>query len=65
MNSEPAQTLSPEAVARHVVRAIFALKTPSPDGSTHYQSGWDDALEAAMDTAKDAILAVLPERSSS
>ena len=50
-----------EEVAKHVTRAIFALKTPSPDGSTHYQSGWDDGLEAAMDAARDAVLAVLPE----
>lgn len=32
-----------------LIRAIFALKTPSPDGSPHYQSGWDDGLEAAID----------------
>lgn len=32
-----------------LTRAIFALKTPSPDGSKHYQSGWDDGLEAAID----------------
>ncbi|BCM70899.1 hypothetical protein EASAB2608_06233 [Streptomyces sp. EAS-AB2608] len=50
-----------EEVAKHVVRAIFALKTPSPDGSQHYRSGWDDGLEAAMDAARDAVLAVLPE----
>jgi hypothetical protein len=48
------------AVAKHVTRAIFALKTPSPDGSQHYQSGWDDGLEAAMDAARDALAAVLP-----
>lgn len=49
-----------EECARHVARAIFALKTPSPDGSQHYQSGWDDGLEAAMDAAGDAVLSVLP-----
>ncbi|MFF5473379.1 hypothetical protein [Streptomyces achromogenes] len=48
-----------EEVAKDVVRSIFALKTPSPDGSTHYQSGWDDGLEAAMDAARDAVLAVV------
>ena len=52
--------LTPEQVAQHVTRALFALKTPSPDGSTHYQSGWDDALEAGMDKARDAVLEVLP-----
>ena len=31
-----------------LTRAVFALKTPSPDGSKHYQSGWDDGLEAAI-----------------
>ncbi|QJT04387.1 hypothetical protein G9272_32230 [Streptomyces asoensis] len=49
-----------EELAKHVTRAIFALKTPSPDGSQHYQSGWDDGLEAAMDAARDAVLAVSP-----
>jgi hypothetical protein len=52
---------APAELAKHVTRAIFALKTPSPDGSKHYQSGWDDGLEAAMDAARDAVLAVLPE----
>lgn len=49
---------SPDELAQHVTRSIFALKTPSPSGSGHYQSGWDDGLEAAMDTAKDAILSL-------
>lgn len=44
--------------AKHVTRAITALKTPPPEGSSHYQSGWDDGLEAAL----EATLAVLPER---
>jgi hypothetical protein len=56
----PAPTDEVAEVAKHVTRAIFALKTPSPDGSKHYQSGWDDGLEAAMDAARDAVLAVLP-----
>lgn len=47
-------------LVKHVTRSIFALKTPSPDGSKHYQSGWDDGLEAAMDAARDALVAVLP-----
>ena len=47
-------------LAKHITRAIFALKTPSPGGSQHYQSGWDDGLEAAMDAARDAVLSVLP-----
>ncbi|MFI0233120.1 hypothetical protein [Streptomyces sp. NPDC017086] len=59
--SPPADRDAEEA-AKHVVRSIFALKTPSPDGSKHYQSGWDDGLEAAMDAARDAVLAVLPEQ---
>ncbi|MEW2267874.1 hypothetical protein, partial [Streptomyces sp. NPDC047868] len=46
-------------LAQHVARAIFALKTPSPDGSQHYQSGWDDGLDAAMDAARDAVLGLL------
>ncbi|MER5875512.1 hypothetical protein ABT119_06225 [Streptomyces sp. NPDC001910] len=56
----PAPTDRAAEVAKHVTRAIFALKAPSPDGSKHYQSGWDDGLEAAMDAARDAVLAVLP-----
>ncbi|MGV9756964.1 hypothetical protein ACWDUC_14255 [Streptomyces tricolor] len=59
--TQPTADRAAEEVAKHVTRAIFALKTPSPDGSTHYQSGWDDGLEAAMDAARDAVLAVLPE----
>ncbi|GLP64265.1 hypothetical protein TUSST3_08850 [Streptomyces sp. TUS-ST3] len=51
---------APEELAKHVARSIFALKTPSPDGSKYYQAGWDDGLEAAMDAARDALLAVLP-----
>jgi hypothetical protein len=47
-------------VAKHVTRAIFALKSPPPPGSQHYRSGWDDGLEAAMDAARDALAAVLP-----
>ncbi|WP_199572695.1 hypothetical protein [Streptomyces murinus] len=56
----PPPSRAAEEVAKHVTRSIFALKTPSPDGSAHYQSGWDDGLEAAMDAAQDAVLAVLP-----
>lgn len=48
------------ALSRGVVRAIHALKTPPPPGSGHYRSGWDDGLEAAIDAARDAVLAVLP-----
>ncbi|WP_435643830.1 hypothetical protein ACR9VJ_26245 [Streptomyces sp. H49] len=58
----PPPSRAAEEVAKHVTRSIFALKTPSPDGSTHYQSGWDDGLEAAMDAARDAVLAVLGEQ---
>lgn len=58
----PPPSRAAEELAKHVTRSIFALKTPSPDGSTHYQSGWDDGLEAAMDAARDAVLAVLPEQ---
>lgn len=45
-----------EELAKHVARAIFALKSPTPPGSEHYRSGWDDGLEAAMDAARDAVL---------
>lgn len=48
-----------ESLAAHVARALFALKMLSPDGSKHYQSGWDDGVEAAMDTARKAVLAAL------
>lgn len=54
--ASPVELVAPEALAKHVVQSIFALKTPSPDGSKRYQSGWDDGLEAAMDAARDAIL---------
>jgi len=43
--------------ANQVTRAIYALKTPPPTGSEHYRSGWDTGLEAAADTACDAVLA--------
>jgi len=45
-----------EELAKHVTRAIFALKSPAPPGSQHYRSGWDDGLEASMDAARDALL---------
>lgn len=32
-----------------MTRAIFALKSPPPDGSKHYQSGYDDGIEAAIE----------------
>ncbi|MEU2996887.1 hypothetical protein ABZ684_04820 [Streptomyces sp. NPDC006995] len=43
------------AVQQAATRAIHALKSPVPDGSQHYRSGWDDGLEAAMDAARDAL----------
>lgn len=43
------------AVQQAATRAIHALKSPTPDGSRHYQSGWDDGLEAAIDAARDAL----------
>lgn len=43
---------------RAAVRAIHALKSPTPDGSRHYRSGWDDGLEAAMDAVRGMALAV-------
>lgn len=49
-------TEAAEAVAKHVARAIFALKSPQPPGSEHYRSGWDDGLEAAIDAARDELL---------
>lgn len=52
--------LTPVEIANHVGRAIWALKTPSPTGSEHYCSGWDDGLDAATDAARDAVLAALP-----
>lgn len=48
--------MTPERDARQAVtRAIYALRNPPPDGSQHYQSGWDAGLDAAMETARDAI----------
>lgn len=38
-----------------VTRAIHALKSPEPDGSQHYRSGWDDGVDAAIDAARDAL----------
>lgn len=56
--AEPAAvTREAAAVANQVTRAIYALKTPPPTGSEHYRSGWDTGLEAAADTARDAVLA--------
>lgn len=44
-----------DPIIRRVVRAIHALKTPPPDGSPYYRSGWDDALEAAIDAASGVL----------
>lgn len=38
-----------------VTRAIFALNNPAPSGSEHYRAGWGDALDAAIDAARDAL----------
>jgi hypothetical protein len=46
-------------LAKHVTRAIFALKSPAPPGSEHYRSGWDDGLDAAIDAAREAVDAPL------
>lgn len=43
------------AVQQAATRAIHALKSPAPDGSRHYQSGWDDGLEAAIDAVRDGV----------
>ncbi|WP_434744641.1 hypothetical protein [Streptomyces sp. A-14] len=43
------------AVQQAATRAIHALKSPTPDGSPYYQSGWDDGLEAAIDAARDGV----------
>ncbi|WP_406190149.1 hypothetical protein OH791_33560 [Streptomyces anulatus] len=48
----------PTDLLRAAVRAIHALKSPKPDGSRHYRSGWDDGLEAAMDAVRGMALAV-------
>lgn len=40
------------------VRAIHALRSPAPEGSEHYRSGWDTGLEAAMDAVRDLAPAV-------
>lgn len=34
--------------------------SPTPAGSPHYRSGWDDGLEAAIDAARAALLDHLP-----
>lgn len=48
-----------ESLAAHVAGSLFALKMSPPDGSKHYQSGWDDGVEAAMDAARKAVLTTL------
>lgn len=42
-----------DEVTKRAIRAIHALKSPVPEGSAHYQSGWDTGLEAAMDAVRD------------
>jgi hypothetical protein len=44
-----------EELIKRLTRAIFALKSPPPDGSDHYRSGWDDGLEAAMDAVREEL----------
>ncbi|MFJ1830440.1 hypothetical protein [Streptomyces sp. NPDC088178] len=46
---------TPAAELRAAVRAIHALKFPPPDGSQHYQAGWDAGLEAAIEAVQDAF----------
>lgn len=60
MASAESRLPTPEDLTRYLVRSVFALKTPSPDGSKHYQSGWDDGLEAAMDAIRQAIPMMSP-----
>ncbi|MCX5529016.1 hypothetical protein OG785_45175 [Streptomyces sp. NBC_00006] len=43
-----------DELAKRAIRAIHALKSPTPEGSAHYQSGWDTGLEAAMDAVRGA-----------
>ncbi|MCX0246435.1 hypothetical protein [Streptomyces drozdowiczii] len=38
--------------ATALTRAIHALKSPPPEGSQHYQSGWDTGLEAAIEVVR-------------
>lgn len=44
-----------DTLRQAAVRAIHALKSPPPDGSQHYQAGWDAGLEAAIDAVRDAF----------
>ncbi|MFF1499722.1 hypothetical protein ACFVZR_07560 [Streptomyces sp. NPDC058316] len=46
---------TPADELRAAVRAIHALKFPPPDGSQHYQAGWDAGLEAAIEAVQDAF----------
>ncbi|WP_228988618.1 hypothetical protein [Streptomyces sp. DH8] len=57
-DTSPTPADRPADLLRAAVRAIHALKSPMPEGSRHYQSGWDDGLEAAMDAVRDMDLAV-------
>ncbi|MGC5534243.1 hypothetical protein [Streptomyces sp. SR-10] len=43
------------SVERAATRAIFALKSPPPDGSAHFQSGWDAGLDAAIEAAQASV----------
>lgn len=55
-DAPPSVDRAAEELAKHVTRAIFALKSPVPPGSEHYRSGWDDGLEAVMDAAREELL---------
>ncbi|MFI2081487.1 hypothetical protein ACH43Y_14205 [Streptomyces rubiginosohelvolus] len=57
-DTTPTPADRPADQLRAAVRAIHALKSPTPDGSPHYRSGWDDGLEAAMDAVRGMDLAV-------
>lgn len=44
-----APAADPGELKQTLTRAVFALKTPPPDGSRRYQAGFDAGLEAAID----------------
>ncbi|MFG2670826.1 hypothetical protein [Streptomyces sp. NPDC048445] len=53
---------TPTTDRQAAVRAIYALKSPPPPGSQHYQAGWDTGLEAAIEAVQGVFEAEHPAR---
>lgn len=42
-----------ESSRHYMIQSVWALKSQVPDGSEHFRSGWDVALDAVLDLLGD------------